>query len=126
MPKQTPLRRELFIGALIRLISRVFFAIVRSLLLAPVIFYTRARIRVYTRMRGMKHETGGMGQLHGVNTSHTPYPLLRAPRFPKRVTLVLVLALAICISLSATLIHPAAAVTNGDVNFQARLEGSDG
>ena len=84
-------------------VGRAIFAIVRLLVLTPVISI-RARLRV-TRSRRV--DRSFVSNL-------------------RRVALVVTLGAVLASGLVATVVKPAYAVANNSLNFQARLEGSDG
>ena len=115
MHKQKPPLRERFSSTLIRHICRVFFAILCSLLITPVIFFTRVymRTRVYDTTRKSSR----------INLF--PFRLVQ-PSHLGKFSLAVILGLGLVISLSATLLHPVDASPSNVLNFQARLEGSDG
>jgi hypothetical protein len=86
-----------------KLIGRVFFAVLNLLAVTPVIFYTRTRACIRaSRTRGVDRS-----KLQALATS-------------------LVLGVVLAAGLAVTLVHPANAVASTTLNFQAKLEGSDG
>src|SRR5882724_9491546 len=118
MRKQTSPLRELFRCTLQGFGRRVYFAVWRQFCLTPVIFYTCTRTRA------------GAGALRtctqgGRRTVGLPAVAGRPLRL-RRTTAVAVLGLATVMSLSLTLFHPADATTSSQINFQARLETSNG
>src|ERR1700691_3422657 len=107
MHKQKSSKRELFCSALTRVCSRVFFAILRHFFATPVIFYTRVCTRTHIRVHAREE------QAHD-NSSVRSRRRLLAPLHLDKFGLVAVFALALAISLSATLISPVAASTNNE------------
>jgi hypothetical protein len=92
--------------------GRVFFAVANCLLATPVISYTRTRMH-----RGVAHMCARVraSRVRGLNRS----------KF-QTFGLVLTLGAVMATGLAASLVHPANAVASTTLNFQARLEGSDG
>ena len=96
----------LFGSTLIKLTARVFFAVFSSLIFTPVFFYTRA----YAYTRAARARVSVLSA--------------RATRF----ALVGLAAMLVVLALSANFAKPSKtyAAVSDNLNFQARLEGSDG
>jgi len=105
MLKQIPTRLLLFMSTLRRLSIRVFFAVLDSLLATPVFFYTRAGAR-----------------------ARTSDARVGSARSYRQLVGGLLLGVGLLFSLGFNLLQPLGtmAATSDNLNFQARLERSNG